>query len=291
MQTAFWIAGGLGAVLIAFAGFIAWTLWRRLTGRHLARLQNKRRRALIEPYVTMLYPPGEGPHPLVILLHGCGGVRRVSHAYAEAAVKAGCAAMIVDSLTPRGIDYEMALAQVCTGRVLWGRERAGDLYAALDIARDDPRIDPQRLVLAGWSHGAWAILDALALDHAGQAPDGMTRAPDAPFKGVTGVFLIYPYASGPALVRRKPIEPPGPIEAILVENDTMASEADAAAVFEQAKKDGASVRWSIYGGVTHAFDEPDHHPQSSLRYDSEATAMAKTQFVAFLKRRLNPKPA
>lgn len=291
MQTAFWIAGGLGAVLIAFAGFVAWMLWRRLTGQHLARLENKRRRALIEPYVAMLYPPGEGPHPLVIILHGCGGVRRVSHAYAEAAVKAGCAAMIVDSLTPRGIDYEMALAQVCTGRVLWGRERAGDLYAALDIAREDPRLDPARIVLAGWSHGAWAILDALALDHDGQAPDGMKRAPDAPFKGVTGIFLLYPYASRPALVRRKAIEPPGPVEAILVEHDSMASETDAAAVLERAKKDGASVRWSTYGGVTHAFDEPDHHPQSLLRYDSEATAMAKTQFVAFLKRRLNPKPA
>jgi len=291
MQTAFFIAGGLAAVLAAFVGLIAWMLWRRLTGRHLRRMENRRRRALIEPYVTMLYPPGEGPHPCVLILHGCGGVRRVSHAYAEAALKAGCAAMIVDSLTPRGIDYEAALAQVCTGRILWGRERAGDLHAALDIARDDPRLDPDRLALAGWSHGAWAILDALALDADGQPPDGMKAAPDAPFAGVRGIFLVYPYVSGPALARRKPIRPACPVEVILVSEDSMASETDAIAVLEQAQRDGALVRWNTLGGVTHAFDEPDHHPQSALRYDSEATAMARTQFVAFLKRRLDPKPA
>lgn len=290
MGTAFLIAGGLAAVFITFAGFIAWMLWRRLTGQHLTRRANAGRRALIEPYVTTLYPPGPGPHPCVLILHGCGGVRRVSHAYAEAAVKAGCAAMIVDSLTPRGIDYEAALAQVCTGRILWGRERAGDLYAALDIARDDPRLDPGRLALSGWSHGGWAILDALALDADGQPPDGLKTAPPDPFRGVTGIFLVYPYISGPALARRKPIHPAGPVEAILVEHDTMASETDAAAVLDQAKTDGASVRWTIYGGVTHAFDEPDHHPQSPLRYDSEVAAMAKTQFVEFLKRRLTPTP-
>ncbi|MGJ3232791.1 MAG: dienelactone hydrolase family protein [Oceanicaulis sp.] len=291
MRTALWIAAGLAGVLAAFIAFVALTLWRRLSGRHVRRLANAQRRALIEPYVTMLYPPGEGPHPCVILLHGCGGVRRISHAYAEAAVKAGCAAMIVDSLTPRGIDYDTALAQVCTGRVLWGRERAGDLYAALDIARADPKIDARRLALAGWSHGGWTILDALALDRAGQPPDGLKTAPERPFEGVKGVFLIYPYVSGPALARRKPIDPPGPVEAIFVEDDSMAKEHHAIAVLEQARKDGASVRWTTYGGVTHGFDEPDHHPDSPLRYDGEATAMARTQFTEFLKRRLAPKPA
>lgn len=291
MRTAFFIAGGLAAAFMAFTGLIAWMLWRRLTGQHLRRFENRRRRALIEPYTTTLYPPGAGPHPLVILFHGCGGVRRVNHAYAEAAVRAGCAAMIVDSLTPRGISYDMALAQVCTGRVLWGRERAGDLHAALDIARDDPQIDPARIALAGWSHGGWTILDALALDCDGQPPDGMKTAPDAPFKGVKGIFLIYPYCSGPALARRKPIDPPGPVEAIFVEADSMAKEQDVIAVLEKARDDGAAVRWTTYGGVTHGFDEPDHHPDSPLRYDGEATAMAKTQFVEFLKRRLAPKPA
>ncbi|MFP4520001.1 MAG: dienelactone hydrolase family protein [Oceanicaulis sp.] len=291
MQTALFIAGGLAAVMSAFAAFIAWTLWRRLTGQHMPRMENKRRRALIEPYITMLYPPGDGPHPCVLILHGCGGVRRVNQTYAEAAVKAGCAAMIVDSLAPRGITYEMALAQVCSGRVLWGRERAGDLYAALDIARDDPKIDAARLALAGWSHGGWTILDALALDRDGQPPDGMKHAPEAPFRGVAGVFLIYPYCSGPALARRKPIDPPGPVEAIFVEDDSMAKEDDVIAILEKAREDGASVRWTTYGGVTHGFDEPDHHPDSPLRYDGEATAMAKTQFVAFLRRRLKPKPA
>ncbi|XBQ17467.1 MAG: dienelactone hydrolase family protein [Oceanicaulis sp.] len=290
MTTALWIAGGLAAVLAAFAAGVAYALWRRLTGRHMRRAEYAARRALIEPYMRTLYPPGPGPFPAVLILHGCGGVRQVTQAYADAAVKAGCAAVIVDSLKPRGIDYEAALAQVCTGRVLWGRERAGDLYAALDVARTDPRLDSRRLAIAGWSHGGWTILDGLALAQLRIPPDGMQAAPSRPFAGVRGIFLVYPYVSGPALARRNAIDPPCPIEAVLVEGDSMASEDDAASVLARAKDAGAAVSWSTLGGVTHGYDEPDHHPDSALRYDAEATARTKGAFTDFLKRRLNPKP-
>lgn len=290
MQTALMVAGALALILLAFAAGIAFRLWRRLTGRHVRRGLYAARRALIEPWATMLYPPGPGPFPAVLLFHGCGGVRRVMHAYAEAAVKTGCAAMIVDSLTPRGIGYEAALARVCTGRELWGRERAGDLYAALDIARDDPRIESRRLALAGWSHGGWTVLDAFALAAMRLPPDGMSAAPSRPFEGVRGAFLVYPYVSGPSLARRNPIDPPCPIEAILVAQDGMASETDAAETLARAKAGGAAVVWSTLGGVTHGFDEPDHHPDSVLRYDGEATAHARAAFTDFLQRRLQARP-
>ena len=247
-------------------------------------------RALIEPHLKTVYPPGPGPFPAVLLFHGCGGVRRVTQAYAEAAAKAGIAAIIVDSMTPRGIDYQAALARVCTGRQLWGRERAADLHAALAVARDDPKLDPGRLALAGWSHGAWTILDALALDASGEAPDGLDTAPPGAFAGVGAIFLIYPYVSGPALARRRKFLPPAPIEAVLVEEDTMASDVDAAQVLSRLKKAGAAVSWSILGGVTHGFDEPDHHPRSSLQYDGEATARTRAAFLDFLNRKLLPKP-
>ena len=248
-------------------------------------------RAMIEPHLRTLYPPGDGPFPVVLLFHGCGGVRRISRDYAEAAVKTGVAAVIVDSHTPRGIDYETALAQVCTGRILWARERAADVHAALAIARDDPRLDAKRMVLAGWSHGGWTLLDSFALDAAGQAPDGLDAAPEQAFDGVQGVFLVYPYVSGPALSRRRNFTPPGPVEAVLVEEDSMASEADAAEVFARFKDNGAAISWSTLGGVTHGFDEPDHHPQSDLRYDPDATERVRSEFISFLKRRLDPKPA
>lgn len=291
MTTAFWIIAGIGAGLAAFAAAVGLRLWRRFTGRHMKRGALAAHRALIEPYLKTVYPPGPGPFPAVLLFHGCGGVRRIMHAYADAAAKAGVAAVIVDSCTPRGIDYQAALARVCTGRQLWARERAADLHAALAAVREDSRIDPDRLALAGWSHGGWTILDAFALDAAGRAPDGLDAAPSEAFKGVRAVFLVYPYVSGPALSRRRSFTPPAPIEAVLVDNDAMASDADAAQVLSRLKHEGAAVSWSTLGGVTHGFDEPDHHPQSKLLYDAEATARTRADFVDLLQRRLKPRPA
>jgi dienelactone hydrolase len=290
MTTAFWIAGLLFAMLAMLSVAVARRLWRRLTGQHMKRDKFTLHRAEIEPHLQTRYPPGEGPFPVVLLFHGCGGVRQIMDDYAREATKAGVATMIVDSHTPRGIDYDAALAQVCTGRILWGRERAADLHAALAVVRDDPRLDAGRIALAGWSHGGWTLLDAFALNANGQSPDGLDAVPQPAFAGVQGVFLVYPYVSGPALARRRDFTLPAPAEAVLVAEDGMANEHDAAEVFAKLKEAGAAVTWSTLGGVTHGFDEPDHHPTSKLRYDEGATQQTRGAFVDFLKRRLNPKP-
>ena len=290
MTAAFTIAGLLFAMLALFGLVVARGLWRRLTGQHLRRGAFERRRAMIEPHLQTRYPPGEGPFPVVVLFHGCGGVRQIMDDYARAATKAGVAAVVVDSHTPRGIEYEAALAQVCTGRILWGRERAGDVHAALAVVRDDPRLDANRIVLAGWSHGGWTLMDAFALQTNGQSPDGLDEVPQPAFSGVEGVFLVYPYVSGPSLARRRKVVPPAPVEAFLVADDGMASEHEAADVFAKMKEAGASVTWSTLGGVTHGFDEPDHHATSKLSYDEAATLQTRGAFVDFLNRRLNPKP-
>ena len=290
MTSALYIALVLFGMLGLLGVAIARHLWHRLTGQHLQRDAFKRHRALIEPHLQTRYPPGDGPSPVVLLFHGCGGVRQVMDEYAKAAVKAGVAAVIVDSHTPRGIAYEAALAQVCTGRILWGRERAADVHAALAVVRDDPRLDASRIVLAGWSHGGWTLMDAFALDTNGQSPDGLNSVPQSAFAGVKGVFLVYPYVSGPALARRRETQLPAPTEVVLVADDSMASEHEAADVFKRMKEAGASVTWSTLGGVTHGFDEPDHHPTSQLRYDEDATRQTRGAFVEFLKRQLDPKP-
>ncbi|WP_440958218.1 dienelactone hydrolase family protein [Oceanicaulis sp. LC35] len=275
-----------GAGVFAFALYIAWSLYRRLRGQHMARKPFADHVAFMEPYVRVSYPPGDGPFPAVLLFHGCGGVRQVTENYAALAVKSGVAAVIVDSLRARTISYEEALAQVCTGRKLWGRERAADVYAALELIRQDRKIVSDKLALAGWSHGGWTLLDALTLAQMKLPPDGLSDAPEEPFKGVTGVFLIYPYVSGPSLAVRNDWLPDMPIEGVLVERDSMASEADASVVFSRARQHGAPVSWSVLGGVTHAFDEPDHHPDSTLRYDAQATGETEGRFMDFLKRRL-----
>jgi dienelactone hydrolase len=83
----------------------------------------------------LILPKGEAPHPLVLLLHGCGGAQPYLADYAAAAVEAGVAALIVDSFAPRGISRLNAHATVCTGLRLRGVERAMDVFALLAWAQ------------------------------------------------------------------------------------------------------------------------------------------------------------
>ncbi len=274
----FLIAAGL-AVLAWF-----WPILTRLRGAHIPRRTFSDHVAQISPGVKVLAPGAKRAAPGVILMSGCGGVRAVTRRTAERLCEAGYAAMIVDSMGPRGLSYEDALAQVCSGKALWGRERAADVYAALELARRDPRIDETRLALVGWSHGAWSIADAMTLARRGQHPDGLADAPDAPFSGVRGAFLVYPYLSLPALGRTGDWVEDVAVEALLVEGDTLADEAHAEAALKRAEARGLPVTWSFVRGVTHGFDEPDHHPESLLRYEPNAAAALESRIDAFLKR-------
>lgn len=269
------------------AGGGAW-LWLRRKGfrRPGARRSLRDHAAFLKPHVTIHVPPGEGPFPAAILMHGCGGPRTIMSQYAALAAANGAAAVLVDSTGARGISYEQALAVVCSGMVLRASERAGDLYAALELVRADPRIDADRLVLCGWSHGGWTILDALCLARAGGSPDSLTEAPEDPLSGVGAALVFYPYNGFPALSRWMDWPDGIPVEAHLVRNDRVCDDKTTARVFERRKARGADVRWDWFEGVTHGFDEPDHHSASLLRHDPEATERARALFADFLKRRL-----
>jgi dienelactone hydrolase len=136
-------------------------------------------------------PPGPGPHPISIQLHGCGGLRPFMRGYSQAAVEAGIAAVTVDSFKPRGLGRLSASALVCTGVMLRGDKRAADVYALYDWARNEPWIDPDRIAFAGWSHGAWTIMDALALGPDAARATGLSDLPPEPLAGVAAAFLVY----------------------------------------------------------------------------------------------------
>lgn len=275
----------LAAALAALAWFAP--LLARLRGRHIKRRAFADFVARMAPHIRILAPAGVRSAPGVILMSGCGGVRAVTRRTAERLCEQGKAALIVDSMTPRGLSYEDALAQVCSGKTLWGRERAADVYAALEIARRDPRIDETRLAAVGWSHGGWTLADAMTLAAQGQAPDGLADAPETPFAGFRGAFLVYPYLGLPALARNGGwIDGPA-VEALLVENDSLTDEKKAEAALSRAEAQGKPVTWSYVRGVTHGFDEPDHHADSALRYEPNAAAALEARIDAFLDRVLS----
>ncbi len=220
----------------------------------------------LEEGVTVQYPEGDGPFPVAVLMHGCGGPRGFLPGYAEAANEAGAAAVILDSFAPRGIGRLRAIFTVCTGFRLHGDERAGDIGVLLENL-DDPRLDKNRVNLAGWSHGAWAA--AAALTHQPMRLEGIESA-----------FLVYPYCRFPARWPGK--RAPAGVEVLAVVPD-LDHVGDSKACREALKDSGAEI--VRIPDATHAFDEPD---PAGLGFEYNAGEAAKNmaRYERFLEQTL-----
>ena len=246
----------------------------------------ERRWDMLAPHVRAFGPPDEEPRPAVILFHGCAGVRPHMDIYAHAAAREGFRVFVIDSYEPRGWSQGYATAVVCSGAMFWGRERAGDVLAAVWGLSQDPGVDASRINLAGWSHGAWSIMDlmTMALDRPGEA----ALADPSPecLSGVKSLFLVYPYGGPGALSRTRPWVRTPETFGVVAEKDHLTGQADALRVFDAAKQEGADTHLWIAPG-THAFDAPGHEGfPSPMRYDPELADTARNRFIAFLHRTL-----
>lgn len=237
-------------------------------------------------HADVLRPEGAGPHPLVVQMHGCGGKKSFQATWGEVARRAGFGVIVLDSFAHRGISKWQAYATVCTGTRLWGRERAGDLFAALEWARRQDWVDPNRLVIAGWSHGGWAALDALALapGAAMAAATKLEDLPDEPLAGVRGAFLVYPYCGYGCEARRRGLRYDAAPLALVGSADAVVGGASLRRTLENLTAP-SPLRIIWLNGATHAFDEPDAS-DLRVRYDPDLTAQAHGQYVAYLRERV-----
>lgn len=238
----------------------------------------------LAPVAELLTPAGKGPFPVVLLFHGCGGVRIHIRQYAQAAVRSGWAALIIDSFEPRGLSRRLAQFLVCTGLLLRGRRRAGDVLAALCGARALPIIDPGRMAVAGWSHGAWAVMDLWAQPLMKRGEVRIADADRGCLDGVRGAFLAYPYVGVASASRGGRPWPRGEglrMLSIVPRRDHLASVRRHMRALSAAVSAGAEVEiWSV--DATHAFDEPGLNGRV-LSYDEALSLQALDRFSAFLK--------
>ncbi len=240
----------------------------------------------LRPGYVVTQPPGTGPFPTALLLSGCGGPKDNLDRLARALADAGWASVVVDSHGPRGLDMAEQWRLVCAGQLLTGSERAADIAVALDDIRGMELVDPDRLALIGASHGGWAILDLLALIHAGEQPPTLTTWPaslraDA-LEGVRAAVLFYPYCGALSRAARSDGLVPVPMLFLLVEDDRIVDEADCLALAERQLVAGARVDVELFDGVTHGFDQAEKAPLSTLDYDPQAAAQAIASTLEFL---------
>lgn len=235
------------------------------------------------PGSELYLPEGKGPFPVSIQMHGCGGKKNLQERWANVAKAAGWAVLVVDSYGHRRISTLEAYATVCTGLQLWGRERAGDLYAMLEWVRGQDWADRNRIVTAGWSHGAWTVLDAMALQPGKDAEKEtrLTDLPEEPMAGVVGAFVLYPWQGFGALAPSRGLRLDVPVQAIVGSADNVVGGKGVARTLSAMKTPGMPISVELFEGATHAFDEIEAQDWR-VRYSPELTARAHGMYASFL---------
>ncbi|HEX8430187.1 MAG TPA: prolyl oligopeptidase family serine peptidase [Longimicrobium sp.] len=232
----------------------------------------------------MFGPDDDLPRPAVLLFHGCGGVRGHMADYAAAAAALGVRAFVIDSFAHRGWSYAFGATFVCTGLRFWGRERAGDVLAALWGVTRRADVDPTRICLAGWSHGGWTLMDLMTMPLQRPGEAALADPDPALLGGVRSLFLAYPYGGLGALSRSHDWRRAPEVLGLVPSWDHFTGPGDVRRIYEPARRAGASVElWEMEAG-THSFDEPE--PHFPMRAHPEMTAQARLRFGAFLQRTL-----
>jgi dienelactone hydrolase len=233
----------------------------------------------LQPHVRVYGPDDSRPRPTVLIFHGCGGAGGQVDTYAEVAAEAGYRAFVVDSYRPRGWSRAFGMTFVCSGLVFHGGERAGDVAASIHGVSARPEVDGRRLVLAGFSHGGWSIMELMVapLERPGEL--GLADSHACDLDGVRGVFLGYPYI-GPGAVRRTlPWRRQPRTFAIIAKRDHLTTVRNADRVLAAVEGSGVTVeRW--YAEAAHAFDE--QNDLIPMKYDAALTAEALERFRSFL---------
>lgn len=182
----------------------------------------------------------QGVGGAVVLLSGCYGVEDLHRIWARDFAAAGHAALVVDSLTPRGVK------EVCTDPWKVGvMARAEDAYGAKRYLAGLGSIPGDRIALAGWSHGGWTLLHAI---YPRQKRISDIVKADGPF--AAGIAL-YPYCD----VSEK-FEVP--LLVMIGDADDWTPKSLCDDTLPKANADGANppVDYRIYPGATHSFDDP-----------------------------------
>ena len=218
--------------------------------------------------VSVYRPPGGGPFPFVILLHGCGGLRQkamwthwvepwtaVFHAH-------GIGTAVIDSFAPRGV------VEVCTSNPgPWAVRRADDAYSARAWLAEQPYVDPGRIAVMGMSNGGRTVLAAMRAD---RERGGRFLAGVALYPGCQSDTSSVFYA---------------PLLVLIGADDTVTPARYCQEMLRVRPQGTPEIRLVLYPRAPHTFDMklPDRTVlRMRLGYDADAAADAPQKVLRFL---------
>ena len=238
-----------------------------------------------------------GKAPLVVALHGCGGLYgsdkdlNARHAeMGELLRRQGYHVLFPDSFTPRGY------ASICTiktgTRDLNAANRRRDVLGALAWAASRPEVDASRIAILGWSHGGSTVLSASNRQNKEVA--GSAVQPRA-------AVAFYPGCSA-YLNARDGYRPNAPLLVLIGEKDDWTPAKPCVELREKVRKQypGDTFELRVYPDSYHDFDAPNVplrvrkdvpngvNPGKGVTVGSNSVAREKAyaEVLEFLKQRI-----
>ena len=182
--------------------------------------------------------------PAVVLMHGAGGVQDYHYLWAREIQSVGVATFIVDSFSGRGVGK---ISETVEGHEAVNiGSRIVDAYRSLALLATHPRIDRERVVLMGFSHGGATTLHATYTRfQQSYLTPGLEYAAYLPFYAFCNTRVI----DDDQISRR-------PIRLFHGAADDYTPVAPCHAWVARAKAAGADAAITEYPLVYHAFDNP-----------------------------------
>jgi len=223
-------------------------------------------------------PDGDGPFPVLVLMHGCAGLFPADFRWAALLTKWGYVTLIVDSFRPRSV---LNVCEDPVGPVSPMTTRPLDAYGALAYLAAQPFVDPDRIGVVGWSHGGISALAAVSrIDIASGLPSQFRAA-----------ALFYPYCLTDRSFDL-------PVLILIGEADDWTPFDLCARMEENSQRHGTPVDVVAYPGVHHGFDIAELQPAIAvpgaggtmhrLAYDAPAHEDATERLKSFLAAHLGP---
>lgn len=191
-------------------------------------------------------PPGEGPFPAVVALHGCAGLgaNGIAERYRDWAARLtdlGFVVLFADSFGSRGLGSQCRVSKRAARA---SHERVADANAARRWLQEQPFVKPDRVSLLGWSNGASTVLWTIR-------PERHSDRGQADFRSAVALYPGCRRSHATAWSARLPV-------LILIGGADDWTPAEACQkMVAGARGRSARVSLVVYPGAYHGFDEPN----------------------------------
>jgi dienelactone hydrolase len=238
----------------------------------------------LKPHFEIVKPSSGKKFPTVIMFHACGGPYPYLDSWQKFFSDSGIASIQVDSTGPRGMNRRTAIRTVCSGFDLQGQERAGDVYSVLANLDQFSWIDNENLFIAGWSHGAYTLMDFMTMND-DLVPSNILDFNQNAIPRIKGKITFYPHCGILNLSQKYKWRTRTPSLVFLADQDGFGlatQPSDCIELFQSMNKNEKYIDYYLMQNSTHVFDS-EQYIRRGIVYNKEATDFAKNKIISFIK--------